>query len=156
MRETLDEDALGPMLVDVARLLRRDFDRRGQGLGLTQAQWRVIAFLSRRPGVNQATISEALEVQPITLARLIDRMVVAGWVERRPDPADRRAFRLILTDRVAPLRQRMHELGRETMASATAGMSDDEVAALTAMLGIIKRNLQGVEPVAAERRVEHG
>ena len=88
---------VGALLVEVGRLLRRNFNRRAQELGLTQAQWQALAHLSRKQGINQACLADLLEVQPITLARLIDRLAAAGWVERRPDPADRRAQRLYLT-----------------------------------------------------------
>ena len=89
---------LGFLVADIARLLRRSMDRRLQSLGLTQAQWRAIVHLSRREGMTQAALAESLEVQPITLTRLIDRMQHAGWVERRPHPSDRRGRVVVLTD----------------------------------------------------------
>jgi DNA-binding MarR family transcriptional regulator len=95
--------SLGFLLTETARLIRRNFDRRVQPLGLTQTQWRAIAHLKHNEGIKQATLAEILEVQPITLARLIDRMERDGWVERRPDPNDRRAVQLFLTDKVEPV-----------------------------------------------------
>src|SRR5687767_13222468 len=92
-----NERSLGFLVADVARLLRRSMDRRLQALGLTQAQWRAIIHLSRNEGMTQATLAESLEIQPITLTRLIDRMESAGWVERRMHPLDRRAVQLYLT-----------------------------------------------------------
>ena len=81
-------------------------DRRLQSLGLTQAQWRAIVHLSRSEGMTQATLAESLEIQPITLTRLIDRMESAGWVERRTHPLDRRAVQLYLTPQSQPILER--------------------------------------------------
>ncbi len=92
---------LGFLVSDIARLLRRNMDRRLQSLGLTQAQWRAIVHLSRSEGMTQAMLAESLEIQPITLTRLIDRMESAGWVERRTHPLDRRAVQLYLDAAVA-------------------------------------------------------
>src|SRR3546814_7154100 len=100
------DQSIGFLLSDVARLLRRNFTRRAQYLGLSQAQWQALAHLARREGVNQATLAESLEIQPVTLARLVDRLQEKGLVERRPDPADRRAFCLYLTPAAAPLLDR--------------------------------------------------
>jgi DNA-binding MarR family transcriptional regulator len=82
------------MTNEVARLLRRNFNRRAQPLGLTQVQWRALARLARNEGMRQVDLAESLELQPMTVARLIDRMEAAGWVQRRPDPGDRRAVQL--------------------------------------------------------------
>src|SRR3546814_9002902 len=83
MRTPDPDRSLGFLLNDVSRLMRRNLNRRVQALGLTQSQWRALAYLSRQEGINQATLADTLEVQPITLARLIDRLEAAGWVERR-------------------------------------------------------------------------
>ena len=143
------EDGIGYLLVDTARLLRRDFDRRAQAHGLTQAQCRVIGNLSRNPGISQAALAEAIEVTPITLARLIDRMAAAGLVERRPHPQDRRAVQLFLTDRCQPLRANVLELGAATKAAALEGLTADEIDALRATLSKIKSNLSETAPIAA-------
>src|SRR5690348_13133430 len=84
------ERSFGFLLYDAARLLRRDFDRRARRIGLTRAQWSVLANLVRNEGVNQAGLADIMEIQPITLVRLLDRLEEAGWIERRPDPTDRR------------------------------------------------------------------
>src|SRR5436190_20361761 len=94
---------LGFLLHDVARLLRTRFDQRARALGLTRAQWSVLAHLSRQEGLNQSALADVLEVEPITLARLLDRLEAARLVERRPDPADRRARLLYLTAPARPL-----------------------------------------------------
>src|SRR5207302_9486649 len=89
-RHELDS-SFGFLLHDIARLMRKRFDQRARNLNLTRAQWQVVAHLARHEGINQAGLAEIIEIEPITLGRLIDRMEEAGWVERRPNPSDRRA-----------------------------------------------------------------
>ena len=84
------------LLHDVARLLRVDADKRARAHGMTRAQWGILIWLERQPGISQKELSELLEVEPITVARLIDRLERRGMVERRPDPKDRRIWRLHL------------------------------------------------------------
>ena len=112
------QEALGFVLSDVARLLRRNFNRQVQQLGLTQAQWQVLAYLSRNEGVRQIQLADSLDMQPISVARIIDRMQASGWVERRPDPADRRAFNLYLTPQANPILEKMWEQGTHTRTEA--------------------------------------
>ena len=102
---------LGFLVHEVARLMRRSFDRRVQSLGLTQAQWRALVHLSRCEGMNQAALAEILEIQPITLTRLLDKLQQSGWIERRQDQADRRMFRLYLTELAKPLLAELEAAG---------------------------------------------
>ena len=94
----MDEN-IGTLLAQVSRLLRRNFDERARGIGVTRPQWQVLGLLKMHAGSNQGTLAELLEVEPITLGRMIDRLQEAGLVERRADPADRRAWRIFLTDK---------------------------------------------------------
>jgi MarR family transcriptional regulator, transcriptional regulator for hemolysin len=142
---------LGFLVHEVARLLRRSFDRRVQSLGLTQAQWRTLVHLSRCEGMNQAALAEILEIRPITLTRLLDKLQQSGWIERRPDPADRRSFRLYLTDQAQPLLAKLETAGAEIRAEATTGMSAAARRELIDQLCRIKGNL-----LAAERKREAG
>jgi MarR family transcriptional regulator for hemolysin len=131
---------------DVARLLRRNFDRRAEPLGLTQVQWRALARLSRSAeGMRQVDLAEALELRPMTVARLIDRMAAAGWVQRRPDPADRRAVRLHLTSKAEPVIGQIRQLAAETRAEAFRGLSSVALEALYDTLQQIKENLMRAE-----------
>src|SRR5216683_818956 len=91
------ELSFGFLVNDVARLFGRRFDHNGRRLGLTRAQCRTLGYLARNEGINQAGMADLLEIRPMTLVRQIDRMEEAGWIERRPDPTDRRARRLFLT-----------------------------------------------------------
>jgi len=92
----LQQDSLGALVVDITRMMRRAFQHRMEGSDLTLAQARVLVYVSRRAGLRQIELAELLEVQPITLARLVDQLVEAGLVERQPDPDDRRAYRIHL------------------------------------------------------------
>lgn len=92
----MDEN-IGTMLAQVSRLLRRSFDVRARGIGVTRPQWQVLSLLSFNGGINQGGLAELLEVEPITLGRMIDRLQDAQMVERRPDPTDRRVRYIFVT-----------------------------------------------------------
>jgi DNA-binding MarR family transcriptional regulator len=115
---------------------------------MTRAQWGVLARLNRQEGMMQAEMAEALEIQPISLVRLVDRLCEQGLVERRPHPRDRRANRLYLTSRGRATLERLLPLGREITADVLAGMSEREVALFLETLLRIKSNIRG----AAARR----
>ena len=134
-------DPLGFLVSDVARLMRRGFDERARSIGVTRPQWRVLTLLSRNESINQAGLAELLEVEPITLARMIDRLQEAGLVERRPDPGDRRARRLHLTPAARDLLDRLRGLGDDLFAESVAGLETKDQARLTAMLEVIRANL---------------
>lgn len=136
-----DSDSVGFLLADVSRLLRRDFDRRVRALELTQAQWRAIAHLAREDGLKQAALAERLEVAPITVGRLVDRLEAAGWVVRRPDPADRRASLLYLTEKTAPIIDEMRSLASEALDELMTGVSQTARRDFVKTLKRVKQNL---------------
>ena len=115
---------IGYLLGDRSRLLRRAFDDRVRAVGITGPQARLLMYLSRYEGENQGFYAEQLDVEPITLCRMVDRMADAGLVERRRDPADRRAWRLHLTDKskamIVGLRECVDRLIEEMLAGITA------------------------------------
>ena len=135
------ERAFGFVLHETARLFSKRFDQKARAIGLTRAQCQVLFRLAVHEGLNQARIAELLEIEPISLARLIDRMEEAGWVERRPDPNDRRARLLYLTPKVKPVFERMIAVGTETRAEAQAGMSAAEREKLIDLLLRVRGNL---------------
>lgn len=137
--------SLGFLLGDVSRLIRRRFDARAGELGLTRAQWRVVAQLRRREGINQSALAEILEIEPITLVRHIDRLVAKGLIERRPDPCDRRAWKLYLNAEVQPVLDRLRELSEITRNEALAGIPPDEREKLIDHLLVIKSNLVALD-----------
>lgn len=139
----------GFLLHDTARLMRRDFERRSRSSGLTRAQWAVLAYLARSEGTSQAALAEMLEIEPITLVRLLDRLEGAGWVERRPDPTDRRVRRLYLTETARPLMEQFQELAAATREAALSGLSEVERRQLTDLLTKVRTNLSGRD-LAAE------
>ncbi|MBZ9939101.1 MarR family transcriptional regulator [Mesorhizobium sp. BR1-1-16] len=144
------EKHLGFLINDVARLLRRAFDQAAQGCALTRAQWQVLAFLYHNEGSNQAVVAEALDVEPITLSRHIDRLEALGYVVRLPDPSDRRARRLQLTETVKPHLQAMKAIGNEVVKSALEGMSETETEQLVSALTVMRANMAryGAETVS--------
>jgi DNA-binding MarR family transcriptional regulator len=133
--------ALGFVLYETARLYGKRFDQKSREFGLSRAQCHVLFRLNLDEGQNQARIAELLEMEPISLARLIDRMEEAGWVERRPDPNDRRARLLYLTSKAKPVFERMIAAGLETRAEAQAGMSNAERDKLVDLLLRVRGNL---------------
>jgi MarR family transcriptional regulator for hemolysin len=118
--------SFGFLVHDVARLYGRRFDRNGRRLGLTRAQCRTLGYLARNEGINQAGLADLLEIRPMTLVRQIDRMQEAGWIERRPDPTDRRARRLFLTDKARPVLGRIWDVATETQDQVLAALSPDD------------------------------
>ena len=123
----MDPDrSFGFLVHDAARLYGRRFDRNGRRLGLTRAQCRTLGYLARNEGINQAGLADLLEIRPMTLVRQIDRMQEAGWIERRPDPTDRRARRLFLTDKARPILGRIWDVSTETQDQILAALTPDE------------------------------
>jgi MarR family transcriptional regulator, transcriptional regulator for hemolysin len=127
---------------DVARLLRTLADQRARALNMTRAQWSVLKRLEMNEGVKQAELAEQLDLQPITLARLVDKLAKLGIVERRDDPNDRRANRLYLTEAAAPVLERLNALGETLVGQALEGFDAFEIAALGKSMGRIKTNLK--------------
>jgi MarR family transcriptional regulator, transcriptional regulator for hemolysin len=127
---------------DVARLLRTLADQRARELNMTRGQWSVLKRLEMSQGVKQTELAELLDLQPITLARLVDKLAGLGLVERRDDPNDRRANRLYLTEAAAPVLTRLNELGETLIGQALDGFDGFEIAALGERMERIKTNLK--------------
>jgi DNA-binding MarR family transcriptional regulator len=146
------ERSFGFLIHDIARLLRKRFDQRARALGLSRSQWQVLFYLSRREGTNQSGLAEILEIENITLGRLIDRLEEAGWVERRPDPNDRRARLLFMTPKVAPVMERMRALAVLTRNEALDGLPTGQRELLIDMLTHVRANMseRGLTPRANE------
>jgi DNA-binding MarR family transcriptional regulator len=155
--------SMGLLIHDVARLLRRRIDQRAQAIGLTSAQWRVLSVIARaefrnEPPPNQATLAEQMDLEPITLSRLIDRMEAAKLIERRRDPADRRAHRVYLQDAARPLVAKFREVASGCLTDAIVGVSEAEMDQVADVLTRIRANLTGktdtVQPFADSRAVK--
>jgi MarR family transcriptional regulator for hemolysin len=148
------------LLHDVARLLRVDADKRARQHGMTRAQWAILIWLDRQPGISQKELSEILEVEPITVARLIDRLEARGMVERRPDPRDRRIWRLHL---MRPAQDVLHEIDEQRADMTrfvTAGIDESALETMTEALLRMKATLthdahaarRGNDPALTETR----
>lgn len=137
------ERRVGTVLGQVARLMRRAFDERAREIGVTRPQWQVLSVLLRYEGIKQGGLADILEVEPITAGRMIDRMQDASLVERRNDPADRRAWRLYLTDRGREIIERLQPLALETSDEALRGVPEEDKAHLLRTLERMLENLTG-------------
>jgi DNA-binding MarR family transcriptional regulator len=134
---------LGFVLHDVARLLRKRFEQRARAHGfvLTRSQWQVLAHLSVHEGIHQGGLAEILEIEPITLVRILDKLEAAALIERRRHDSDRRIWLLYLTDKAHPLLGEMRALSETTRAEALAGLSAEDRSRLLAVLTVMKTNL---------------
>lgn len=121
---------------DISRLARKRFGEEARKLKLpaTGAQWRVLVALERLPGISQGELAEQLDVVPFSAGRMVDRLVVSGLVERRPNPHDRRAWQLFLTDRGRPVAATMQELGQTMIDGFMPELSDEDVEQALALL----------------------
>ena len=139
-------------LTDVARTMRTYIDQRAREHGMTRAQWGVLLRLERHEGMTQSEMAESLEIQPISLVRLIDKLCEHGLVQRRPHPSDRRANRLYLTDKGRATLVQLAPLGREIAAGILAPMDDAEVAELLQVLLRLRNNIR----IASGKRIASG
>lgn len=141
------QDTFGFLIHDVARLLRKNFNRRVQSFGLTQEQCRVVLHLSRHEGIQQVDLAELLEIKPITLARLLDKLQENGMIERRRNPDDRRAFRLYLTRDAHAVLKRILAIGVATRSDANKNISASDLEKLYSILARLKSNLVDAEDI---------
>jgi MarR family transcriptional regulator, transcriptional regulator for hemolysin len=143
-------------LNDVARMLRTYADQQVRQFGMTRAQWAVLSRLEVSEGLKQSELADMLDIQPITLTRLVDRMCDNGLIERRADPDDRRAKRLYLTPAARPVMDRLTVLGRSIMADVLQNIDRSELERMNGPLDLMKENLrtamQRSADAAAEKR----
>jgi DNA-binding MarR family transcriptional regulator len=155
------------VLHDLARQLRLDFDRRARMHGMTRAQWVILFWLERQPGLSQKELAEILGVEPITVGRLVDRLEARGMVERRPDPHDRRIWRLHLCPPSVPVLEEIHDERVDIHRTATAGLDQATLRLLQQVLCHMKANVvaelrgraeseQVGEPLSELNAVERG
>jgi MarR family transcriptional regulator for hemolysin len=143
-------------LTDVARALRTYIDQCARRHGMTRAQWAVLLRLDRHEGMTQAEMADSLEIQPISLVRLIDRLCEQKLVERRPHPSDRRANRLYLTSKGRATLERLAPLGREISADVLAGLDEKESRQMLQQLLRIKDNIRSASEADNVRRAANG
>lgn len=132
---------LGFLLHDVQRLMRRRFEQRASGFGLSSAQWRLLACVSKEEGVAQARLAEMLDIEPISVSRHVDRMEEAGWIERRHDPSDRRVRTLHPTQKARAASAEVKEIAGAVYEEALAGMDGKQRDEFIGWLETIAANL---------------
>lgn len=147
--------SLGFLLKDVTRLYTRRFEERAASLSLTLQQCKALIYLEDHAGISQKRLAELIEVDPMSLVRILDRMEADGWVERRPDPLDRRARSLHLTERAGPILRHIRELIQRTRAEALSGLDEKECAQLLGLLERVHRGLLALGPLAASDTAAH-
>ncbi len=130
-------------IMDVARLLKTYADQRARQFGISRAQWAVLIRINRVEGLKQSELAELLDLQPISLTRLLDRLSDNGLIERRSDPNDRRANRLYLKPAAKPLLAQLAELGADMMETVLAGLDDKAIDRMLKELVLVKDNLRG-------------
>lgn len=144
--------SIGLLLIDTGRLLRKRFEQNVRGTGLTRAQWQVLKEIYVQEGLNQGALAELLEVEPITVGRLVDRLEQAGLIERRPHPTDRRAWSLYLMPAAHPLLETLKGIAAETRAELLQGMSDTEIDEALRLFAKMKDNLIAIMSDAGDER----
>ena len=142
------ENGFGFLLADINRLARHEFDRRVRDLKLTRAQWLVLMHLARRPGCTQSDLADAMQMQKITVGRHADRLVRAGWIERRDHAADGRAYHLFVSRQAVPLIKKLNTVAEALRSEYLAGLSLRRRDALVADLRHIRSNLARIDATA--------
>jgi DNA-binding MarR family transcriptional regulator len=142
---TTENISFGYLLNDVTLLFRKHFDRRAVKFGLTRAQWRATKALYRYEGLRQNELADYLEMEPIAVGRVIDRLQASGFVERRADPRDRRAWRLYTTEQARAVIDDMESIALGLRLDATRGIAHEDMLKMMAVLGQIKDNLQSLD-----------
>jgi MarR family transcriptional regulator, transcriptional regulator for hemolysin len=142
-------------LGELQRLMRAYADKAASRYGITRAQWAVLAKVERTEGMKQTELAWQMEMQPITLTRLIDRLCDNGWIERRGDETDRRVNRLYLKDAAKPLLAKLAGLKSELTATALDGIAPDDAQRLMTQLEDIKENVRNaLQSLCEEQRKE--
>jgi MarR family transcriptional regulator, transcriptional regulator for hemolysin len=154
----VNSSTLDFVLHHVGQLLRKRFEQNARGSGLTRSQWQLLAYLAQNEGINQSGLAELLDVEPITLGRIVDKLETLGLIERHPHPSDRRIWLLRLTTAARPKLTQVHKLGDVTRREALAGVSEVDSARLLKTLQVLKANLADAcdAPVAGKKRANHG
>jgi MarR family transcriptional regulator for hemolysin len=140
-------------IMDVARLLKTYADQRARQFGISRAQWAVLIRIERTEGLKQSELAELLDLQPISLTRLLDRLADNGLIERRADPNDRRANRLYLTAAAKPLLDRLSELGAGMMETVLDGLDEKSIERMLKQLVAVKDNLRSAISANAQPQV---
>ena len=135
----------GFLVRDVYRLYAKHFERYASEIELTLPQCKVLGHLSRNEGISQARLAELTDTDPMTLVRTLDRMQQDGWIERRPDPSDRRAHQLFLREAAKPVLQRIWKIADQARNEVLADLSAAEREQLIELLERVHRTLSSLD-----------
>ena len=152
------DSTLGFLLHDVARLLKKRFEQKSRGSGLTRSQWQVLTYLAQNEGINQAGLAELIEIEPITLGRIIDKLETLRLIKRNPHPTDRRRWLLHLMPAARAKLEQAREYDDVTRREAMVGVSEDDTQHLLKILQALKENLTQAcdASLAGQKRANHG
>jgi MarR family transcriptional regulator, transcriptional regulator for hemolysin len=145
-----EHENLGFLLKDVSRLYTRRFEDRAQAFALTLPQCKALAYLSKNEGISQKRLAELIDIDPMSLVRILDRMEADGWVERRADPEDRRASSLHVTEKARPVLEHIWELAAQTRAEALNDLTNAERTVLVELLTRVHAALSALKPLSLE------
>jgi len=143
MNEFETRRAFGFLLADTARIVRKVVDQRARRIDMSRAQWAILATLKRQDGIRQVDLAHHMDLEPITVARLLDRLEAAELVERRADPEDRRARRIFLRPAAGGVLEQIVAIGDEIMGGVLAGIPASDIETTARVLGRMRDNLQG-------------
>ena len=149
MKKTSIDD-LGFLIHDTGRLLRKSFEKRGQAYGLSSAQWRLLVRVVREQNPTQARLAELMEIEPISVSRLVDRMEQGGWVKRCAHETDRRVNRVVPTDKSVAAYSKIKAVAGDVFEDALHGVHEDQREALMTALATMIANLSADDTAAAE------
>jgi MarR family transcriptional regulator for hemolysin len=148
---------VGFLAHDVARLMRKRFEQRAASLGFTRSQWQVLVHLAKNEGIHQSGLADILEVEPITLTRMIDKLEARGLVERRQHPTDRRIWQLYLRPAAHPSISLLRVIGETTRGEALVGLSEADQEHLARTLTLMKSNLiEACSLPVLDKEASHG
>lgn len=150
------EERLGLLLHDAARVTRKAFEARAAELGLSSAQWRLLVHVAREGRISQTRLADLLEVEPISVSRLVDRMECAGWVQREASPGDRRIRLVAPSEKALQLLGKVKAMADDVYACALDGLPPADRTALIRALNLIITNLTKADAVLSAPNVpEH-
>ena len=149
------QPTIGFLIHEVARLMRKRFEHNARNSGLTRSQWQAVACLSKHEGIHQAALAELLEIEPITLVRILDKLEDRGLIERRTHGTDRRIWLLFLKDAARPLLADMQPIAEATRAEALEGVSQENRDRLFDTLNLMKTNLMAANRAPVPEKEAH-
>lgn len=140
-----DKSAFGYTVADITRLFRRVFDRRSSHLGLTRVQWRALSRIERAQGLSQKQLAEDLDVEAIAIGRVVDRLEIAGFIERRADPGDRRCWKLFIAPKANEVMSDMKLISARLREDVLDGIEPQELATTLRVLAKVKDTLNELD-----------